>query len=98
MNVRQLIELLEQADAGQEVRIATQPSYPIATHIAGVYDAAKAWYEVETCPEHGLEKCDGCEWDGESDRPSPILWLVEGSQLDDPYIVPSEAFTDCARA
>lgn len=36
MNVRQLIELLSEMNPGDEVRIATQPTYPLAFHIAGV--------------------------------------------------------------
>ena len=36
MTVSQLIELLSEMDPGDEVRLATQPSYPLAFHIAGV--------------------------------------------------------------
>ena len=36
MTVSQLIELLSEMDPGDEVRIATQPEYPLAFHIAGV--------------------------------------------------------------
>lgn len=36
MNVQQLRDLLSQMDPGDEVRIATQPNYPLAFHVAGV--------------------------------------------------------------
>ena len=36
MNVQELIELLQDADPTAEVRIATQPSYPLAFNLYGV--------------------------------------------------------------
>ena len=36
MTVAHLIALLSEMNPGDEVRLATQPSYPLAFHIAGV--------------------------------------------------------------
>lgn len=36
MTVQELLELLEDADPNAEVRLATQPSWPLAFELAGV--------------------------------------------------------------
>jgi hypothetical protein len=36
MTVAELIELLEDCDPEAEVRLATQPHYPLAYHLAGI--------------------------------------------------------------
>lgn len=56
MNVAELKELLENMDDGDEVRIAMQPHYPLALHIAGV--AAPESMEDRSC-QYDDGQCGG---------------------------------------
>lgn len=53
MRIHELLSLLEDMDPGDEVRIAYQPSWPLAAHVAGV---ATAEDEPETPP---CARCGG---------------------------------------
>ena len=82
MKVSELIEILSDCAPDKEVRIATQPNYPLAFHLSGVYDpeTAEPWDEDDTA----------------GDADTTTVWLVEGSQTQNPYDVPRDAF-DCFR-
>lgn len=92
MLVHELIELLQDADAGQEVRLACQPSWPLAFQISHTFDAAEA-VEPGRCEEHSEVICELCEHDGEVDLPDPIFWIVQGGHPDNPYCVPGEVWS-----
>ena len=78
MKVSELIELLEQCDPDKEIRLATQPNYPLAFSLGGVYDpeSAEPWDEDEPA-----DKGD-----------TSLVWLLEGTQSRDPYSVPRDAW------
>jgi len=80
MKVSELIELLSDSDPDKEVYLATQPNYPLAFKLRGVYDpeTAEPWDE-DSQPR---------------DEDQTKVWLVEGSQAPNPYSVPRDAF-DC---
>lgn len=88
MLVHELIELLESADAGQEVRLACQPGWPLQFLVSHTFDAADV--EPGRCEDHGMDVCEDCEFDGEVDLPAPIFWIVQGDHPDNgsPYDVP----------
>lgn len=90
MLVHELIELLQEADAGQEVRLACQPNWPLAFQISHTFDAADA--EPVPCDGHDKIVCEECEHDGEVDLPDPIFWIVQGDHPDNPYFVPGEVW------
>jgi hypothetical protein len=74
MNVQELIELLEDCDPETEVRLATQPSWPLAFELRGV-----------SVPDDV-----GHEGDDEEDAlESGVVWLVEGGHPDDSPHAPS---------
>lgn len=73
MNAGQLIELLSEMDPGDEVRIATQPEYPLAFEVAGVVS-------LDADPASTL---DGGE------REPGIVWISTGDHPDDPYAPPA---------
>jgi len=59
MNVAELKELLENMDDGDEVRIAIQPHYPLALHIAGVVAPESEDKREEVCQHQGTYFCGG---------------------------------------
>jgi hypothetical protein len=75
MTVEELIALLEQCPADGEVRLATQPHYPLAHEVYGV-----------AVPDE-----DGVPPDDDFDPPEPgIVWILEGRHPDDsPYALRS---------
>lgn len=77
MKVSELIEVLSRCDPDKEIRLATQPNYPLAFHLRGVYDpdTAEPWDE-----------------DTPKDEDASKVWLVEGAQAQNPYEVPRDAF------
>jgi hypothetical protein len=85
MNVRELINLLEEAadQVGSDeadIQLATQAHYPLRYHLAGVY----------------VEEVD--DPDPADDETGRIIWLVEGSQhYEQPYSVPEDAWNDAVR-
>ena len=64
MTVSQLIELLSEMDPGDKVRLATQPVYPLAFHIAGV-----AALDDEDDEDDGDEFEPGVVWIAAGDHP-----------------------------
>jgi len=72
MNVGDLKRLLEDIDDDAEVRFASQPSWPFEYSIAYVYEH---WPEPEPYPE-------GDDLEGEEFEDVPVVYLVEGRQLD----------------
>lgn len=80
MKVSELIDLLGDFDPDAEVRVATQPTYPLQSHLRGVAGSDDLSGETQ-CERHEHYNCDDPECVGE-----PIVWLVEGSQhSDSPY-------------
>lgn len=83
MTVAQMIERLQEMDPEAEVRLATQPSWPLEYHVAGVasqqeiVDYKRA---EEKCDEHGFYNCDECEPET-SEEDGNIVWIAEGSQI-----------------
>jgi len=67
MTIRELIELLEQYDDDREVRLATQPNYPLEYTVGGVVGTE----EIADDPDEDIV-------DADDDGP---VWVVEGSQL-----------------
>lgn len=88
MNVAELIERLQEMDPEAEVRIATQPNWPLQAALAGVVSAQElAEHKVgeEKCEEHDFYNCLEC-YEAEVAKAEKIVWLAEGSQdRDDPY-------------
>ena len=79
MNVRDLIAALQDMPEDAEVRLATQPNYPIAYTIAGVVPP-EALAAEEECEAHGRHFCD------EDECLDPVVWITEGGQpVDSPY-------------
>lgn len=76
MTTARLIELLQDADpeGTHEVRLATQPSWPIAATVMGV--ASQADVDVNVAQDDDLP----------STRSEEIVWIVEGGQVPgEPY-------------
>jgi hypothetical protein len=70
MTVEELIALLEDCDPEAEVRLAHQPSWPLAFELRGVAVPDDAGYEGD---------------EADAPKPG-VVWLVEGSHPDDsPY-------------
>lgn len=91
MNVRELIEMLEDYDQEAEVMLVSQPQWPMAHHLAGLADESEMAGEKK-CDEHDFYNCDEC-----AEEAPNVVWLVEGDQRhDDPY-GPRAAF-DVARS
>lgn len=85
MTVAELIEALESYEPEAEVRIATQPNWPLQFHVAKV-----AMVETGTCPDHGRELCLECgdpdDWD-DNEEAGKAVFIVTGEHPDDsPYI------------
>lgn len=88
MLVHELIELLQEADAGQEVRLAFQPHWPLAFQISHTFDAAEAFEDEDEECMHKRVVCDICEFDGTCEI-EPMFWIVQGDHPDgSPYGVP----------
>lgn len=79
MQVKDLIEALSELDPEKEVMLATQPSWPLAFKVDGVFDPDT---EGLAAPDHDFS---------DEEHPS-VVWIVQGNQSDDPYGVPRDAF------
>lgn len=78
MTVAELRDLLADLPDDAEVRLATQPNWPLAFELRGVATGDSIAGEVD-CREHGLFSCDDC-------ADQSVVWLVEGNSVfDDPY-------------
>lgn len=91
MRVHELKALLSSLDDDAEVRLATQPSWPLAFHVAGVWDQAG---QADECPHGYVSRldCIDCEDDdaaarhyGEPADDQAVVWIVEGASCDSPY-------------
>lgn len=78
MNVRELIERLDEMDQDAEVWLATQPNWPLQFELAGATSAAEIAGEQQ-CDEHGDYSCDDCA------AGDNVVYLVEGDHPDQPY-------------
>lgn len=96
MNITELIEILtEMAESNPEaeVRLATQPNWPLAFHVGGVASTDDlAEYRLDNdepgqCKEHDEYHCHEClKRELVDDQEGDVVWLVEGSSLyDNPY-------------
>ena len=75
MKVHELIELLEATNPEAEVRLATQPNYPLAHTIAGVARNG----------EWGEWTDEDADWDFE-EPDGEIVWIAAGGGVyDNPY-------------
>lgn len=83
MKIEELIEELQEVartDPGAEVRIATQPNYPMQSNFGGICTENDLAGNTQ-CEEHGDYSCALCHG-----HPSGIVWLLEGSSVyDQPY-------------
>jgi hypothetical protein len=78
MDVKSLIALLQEMDADAEVRVASQPSWPLALHVAGV--AAQADIDVNDA----FDDLEGDEFVDEDEvrrNAEAIVWIVEGTSV-----------------
>jgi hypothetical protein len=99
MNVRELIEILEDADEDATVLLAHQPSWPLQFTVAGVYDPAETPAE---CDRHGIAyeptECAQCDelTDDRNRQDGGVVYIVEGSHPDHPY-APRQAWDNPRR-
>jgi hypothetical protein len=84
MNVSELIERLSECDPNAEVRLATQPNWPLASMLDGVADSADVTGE-SMCEEHSEYGCSDCT--------PAVVWLTEGAQPDDSPYAPRAAWS-----
>jgi hypothetical protein len=80
MKVRELQEMLEGYDPDDEIRVATQPNYPIAVELVGVTDTMKIIEaECDFYPNDDV-------FEAEFEARGQVIWLVTGSSpYDQPY-------------
>lgn len=83
MTVADLIALLSEMPEDAEVRLATQPSWPLAFNVHGVATGADVAGEQQ-CDDHGHFSCDEC-------APN-IVWITEGGSVSDSPYAPSAAW------
>lgn len=87
MNVRDLITALQDMPQDAEVRLATQPNYPIAHTIADVVSPDDLAAQTE-CQTHGDYSCDDCmEEDGNG-----AVWITDGGHPDGSPYAPRAVF------
>jgi len=80
MNVREMIEMLEGFDPDAEIRLASQPSWPMQHYIAEVAEVELPLCRI--CDED--EEDDDCDCDGETQT---MIYIGEGDQpYSDPYL------------
>lgn len=83
--VSDLIEALENMDPDAEVRLATQPTWPLAFRVACVTDAARFDGCDHVVPQ---DDCPDCE----ADRDSSVVWIAAGEHPADSPYAPAEAW------
>lgn len=107
MNITELIELLTEvaeSNPDAEVRLATQPNWPLAYHVGGVATTDDlVEYELdnedspEQCEEHEEYHCREClKRELVEDQEGDVVWLVEGGSLYNKPYAPRKAW-DAAR-
>jgi len=93
MLVQELRELLEELNDEWEVRLAHQPTWPLAHHIKGVVKFPdEEEYDEDELSVEELEEIEN----GEVDIETPIVWIVacQGNCSDHPY-APKELWDRC---
>lgn len=88
MNVAKLIERLSECDPNAEVRLATQPNWPLAAHLLGVADGDEVAVDCDRC-----EDLDDCPLGDACPVVAGTVWLVEGAQPTDSPYAPREAWS-----
>jgi hypothetical protein len=91
MIVRELLDLLEDADPDATVLLAHQPGWPLQFHVLGVYDAA---VDEQPCRDHDIVDCDDCG----PGEPNPFIYIVEGDHPDDTPYAPRSAWENATTA
>lgn len=71
MTVKELIEILEDFDPETEVRLATQPNYPLQHNVAGVVHTSELTADA-------VQAYTG-------DKDAEVAWILEGSTPEQPY-------------
>lgn len=89
MNVADLIAALQDMPQDAEVRLATQPNYPLAATIAGVVSPVDLAAEQE-CEAHGRHYCD------EDECLDYVVWIAEGDHPDESPYAPRAVFDTVA--
>ncbi|GAB3586372.1 hypothetical protein [Calidifontibacter terrae] len=84
MTVDQLRDLLADLPGDAEVRLATQPTWPLAFHTGAVVTGDELAGEA-TCDQHGDYSCEDCEDES-------IVWITEGGSVHDAPYAPSGVF------
>lgn len=85
MKVIELIALLDECDPDAEVRIATQPSYPLQSHVRGIA-TTDSLLNCEGCEHREYSPCDDCRAAETDHMGGSLVWIAEGSQVyDNPY-------------
>ncbi|WP_248582007.1 hypothetical protein [Nocardioides sp. InS609-2] len=84
ITVTELIERLQDCDPDAEVRLATQPNWPLQYHLAGIATTEDIAMD-RRCEDHDFYNCEDCA-EGRLQDDGSIVYLVEGSQhYDQPY-------------
>lgn len=78
MTAAELIELLEDAPPTAEVRLATQPAWPLAFQVGTVTPDGVAG----GCDEPGCEDCST----------EAVVWIAAGDHPEDSPYAPSDVF------
>lgn len=84
MNVREMIEILSEMDPDAEVRLATQPNWPLQSTVAGIA-SSETVYSNQACSEHGHFDCEECVNEALELSGDNFVWIAEGSQCSHPY-------------
>jgi hypothetical protein len=102
MNITELIELLTEVAENNpeaEVRLATQPNWPLAYHLGGVASTQDlVEHELENgepfeCEEHQEYHCHEClQREILEDQEGDVVWLVEGGSLYNKPYAPRKAW------
>lgn len=80
MNVRDLIERLQDCDPTAEVLLAHQPSWPLQFQVRGIASSEDLAMDTE-CGDHGHYNCDDCA----AANGEPVVYPVEGGHPAHPY-------------
>lgn len=84
LTVSALIERLSECDPEAEVRLATQPNWPLQYHLAGVATSEDIAMDSR-CEAHEFYNCEDCA-ESRLGGQGAVVYLVEGGQhYDQPY-------------
>jgi hypothetical protein len=77
MKVQDLIEMLQEFDGEAEVRMATQPNWPLQFDVATVTEFFSDEDIPEgPCPDHGVEACEECL----AEMFPKVVYVTQGDQ------------------